>query len=347
VLGAARVEVAADREHDHQPLVGVTGALDQCVEERLALGPVAAGDEGLLELIDQEHQPLAVGQPLERVGDRRRRARVSRLGHRPGEGPRELGQRARAGAHHRLAPTLRAGNDPVGQRRQEASTNGRGLAAARGADDGEQGRADEAGDELCDQALAAEEVLGMSGIERGQAAVGADRRLRGIRRLLDGVEAGMFAGPLQVDHTARYRGPGRAQLGLIVRRPGRRRGQPLGHLRPGPAAGRPVNAKRDPLALGEQCPHGDGDPLGGVEGGDLGRRILVKRVEPQAFGDPALEQAGEGGRARLVVMKDADHERPTLGRAGERRGGLEHARGGVVRVVEHQKRRSVARAGLR
>ena len=46
-------------------------------------------------------------------------------------------------------------------------------------------------------------------------------------------------------------------------------------------------------------------------------------------------------------MKDADHERPTLGRAGERRGGLEHARGGVVGVVEHQKRRSVARAGLR
>ena len=109
-----------------------------------------------------------------------------------------------------------------------------------------------------------------------------------------------------------------------------------------------MDAKRHPVALGEQCRHGDDDALGGrVERGDLGRRILVKRVEAQAFGDTALEQAGEGRRALLVVMKDADHERPTLGRAGERRGGLEHARGGVVGVVEHQKRRSVARAGLR
>ena len=117
VLGAARVEVAADREHDDEPLVGVTGTLDQRVEERLALGPVAAGDEGLLELIDQEHQPLAVGQPVERVGDPRRRTLVSRLGHRPGQGPRELGQRARAGAHHRAPPVLGAWDDAVRERR--------------------------------------------------------------------------------------------------------------------------------------------------------------------------------------------------------------------------------------
>ena len=52
MLGAAPVEVGADREHDHQPLVGVGGALDQRVEERLALGLVATGDEDLLELID-------------------------------------------------------------------------------------------------------------------------------------------------------------------------------------------------------------------------------------------------------------------------------------------------------
>ena len=45
-------------------------------------------------------------------------------------------------------------------------------------------------------------------------------------------------------------------------------------------------------------------------------------------------------------MKDADHERSALGLAGQGRGGLEHARGGVAGVVEHQQRRSVARAGL-
>ena len=290
VLGAARIEVAADREHDHQPLVGVAGALDQRVEERGALGLVATGDEGLLELVDQEHQALAGLEPVERVGDPRRGVLAPRLRHRPGEGPRELGQRALARAHHRPPPALRAGDDPVGQRRQEAGAHGRGLAAARGADDGEQGRADQAGDELGDQALAAEEVLGVGGIERRQAAEGADRRLRGIRRLLDGVEAGTFAGPLQVDHTARYRCLSRAQLGLIVRRPARRRGQPLGHLRPRPAAGGAVNAKRHPLALGEQCRHGDDDALGGVERGDFGRRILAQRVEPQPLGGAALQQ---------------------------------------------------------
>ena len=194
MLGAARVEVGANREHDHQPLVGVAGALDQRVEERLALGLVATGDEDLLELVDHEHQALAGLEPLERVGDPRRGVLAPRLRHRPGEGPRELGQRALAGAHHRPPPALRAGNDPVGERRQETGAHGRGLAAARGADDREQGRADEAGDELGDQALAAEEVLGVGGVEGRQAAEGADRRLRGIRRLVDRVEARSLAG---------------------------------------------------------------------------------------------------------------------------------------------------------
>ena len=346
VLGAARIEVAANREHDHQPLVGVAGALDQRVEKRLPLGLVATGDEGLLELVDQEHQALTGLEPVKRVGDPRRRVLAPRLGHRPGEGPRELGQRPLAGAHHRPPPVLRAGDDPVGQRRQQAGAHGRGLAAARGADHREQGRADQAGDQLCDQALAAEEVLGVGGVEGRQAAEGADRRLRRIRRLFDGVEAGTFAGPLQVDHAARYRCLSRAQLGLIVRGPARRRGQPLGHLRPSPAAGGAVNAKRHPLALGEQCRHGDDDALGGVERGDFGRRTLAQRVEPQPLGGAVLQQGGERGRALLVVMKDADHERAALGLAGEGRGGLEHARGGVVGVVEHQQRRSVARGGL-
>ena len=195
MLGAAPVEVGADREHDDQPLVGVGGALDQRVEERLPLGLVATGDEGLLELVDQEHQALAGLEPVERVGDPGRGVLAPRLGHRAGEGPRELGQRALAGAHHRPPPALRAGDDPVGERRQQAGAHGRGLAAARGADHREQGRADQAGDELGDQALAAEEVLGVGGVEGRQAAEGADLGLRGIRRLLDGVEARFARGP--------------------------------------------------------------------------------------------------------------------------------------------------------
>ena len=59
VLGAAPVEVGPDREHDDQAFVGVGRALDKRVEKRLALGLIAAGDEGLLELIDAEHEALA------------------------------------------------------------------------------------------------------------------------------------------------------------------------------------------------------------------------------------------------------------------------------------------------
>ena len=107
-----------------------------------------------------------------------------------------------------------------------------------------------------------------------------------------------------------------------------------------------MDAKRHPLALGEQCRHGDDDALGGVERGDLGRRVLAQRVEAQALGGARLQQAGERRRALLVVMKDADEKRVVLGLAGEGRGGLEHARRGLLGVVEHQQRRSVARAGL-
>ena len=187
----------------------------------------------------------------------------------------------------------------------------------------------------------------MGGIERRQAAERTDLRLRGTRRLLDRVEAGALAGALQFDDAAGDRGLGRAQVAAITCRPPGSRGEVLGRLRPRPLAGRAVDPKRHPVAFGDQRPQRHRDPLGGgVERGDLGGRVLAQRVEPQPLGGAALEQAGEGGRALLVVMKDADHERSALGLAGQGRGGLEHARGGVLGVVEHQQRRSVARAGL-
>ena len=175
VLGAAPVEVGADREHHDQALVGVGGALDERVEERLALGLVATGDEDLLELVDDEHQPLAVGQPLERIGDPRRGVLASGLGHRSREGSRQLRQRARAGAHHHPPPPLGAGDDTVGERRQQPGAHRRGLAASGRADDREQGRADQAGDQFGHEALAAEEVLGVRRVEGRQAAEGTDQ----------------------------------------------------------------------------------------------------------------------------------------------------------------------------
>ena len=107
-----------------------------------------------------------------------------------------------------------------------------------------------------------------------------------------------------------------------------------------------VDAKRNPVALGNQCFQGERDALGGrVERGDLGDRVLAQRVEPQAVGGPCLEHAGEGGRTVLVVLEDADQKRWPRGRAGERGGRLQDRRWRVVGVVEHQQRRSVALAG--
>ena len=91
-----------------------------------------------------------------------------------------------------------------------------------------------------------------------------------------------------------------------------------------------------------------GPALGGrVKRCDLGRRILAQRVEPQALGGAALQQRGERGRALLVAAKDADQERSALGLAGKRRGRVEDRGRGLVGVVEHEQRRSVAGACLR
>ncbi len=108
-----------------------------------------------------------------------------------------------------------------------------------------------------------------------------------------------------------------------------------------------MDAKRYPLAFGEQRPQRHHGALGGgVERGDLRRRILVERIESQALGGVALEQAGEGGRALLAVMQDANQECPSFGVACEPGRGLEDYRRCVVGVVEHEERGPVALTGL-
>ena len=108
-----------------------------------------------------------------------------------------------------------------------------------------------------------------------------------------------------------------------------------------------MDAKRHALAFRDQRPQRHHDALGGgVERGDLRDRVLVQRVEPQALGGAGLEQAGEGGRALLVVMQDADHERPPFGLAREPGRRLEDCRRRVVGVVEHQERGPATLTGL-
>ena len=137
VGGAAAVEVGPHREDDVRRRAS-RGSADQRVDERRALGLVAADGERLLELVDREHEP-ALGRGRERR--------------------RELAQRMRARADHGLRPALAAGEHaarrapaaarPAAARTCRCPTARRSPTAAR-----RQPR-----HQLGDQPLAPEEVL--------------------------------------------------------------------------------------------------------------------------------------------------------------------------------------------
>ena len=235
VLGAAPVEVGAHREHDDRAPVGVGGALEQGVDERLALGLVATGDEDLLELVDEEHEPLAVGQPLERIGDPRRGILASGLGHRSGEGSRQLRQRARAGAittrRHRsepgTTPSASAGSSPARTAEDlplpDGPTTASRVEPTRRATSSAVRRSRPKKYSACAASNGASP-------RKGQA-----RGLRVARRLVDRVKARALVGGLKVDDATGDRRLVRAQLAAIAAARPAVAGEPLGGLRPSPA----------------------------------------------------------------------------------------------------------------
>ena len=118
-----------------------------------------------------------------------------------------------AGAQQHPPPALAARQHSAGERRQEAGAEDRRLAAARRADDAEEAGADEPGDELGDEPLAAEEVLGVGRLEAREPleradALGSDAG-RG-RRAGEGPR--LLAHELQVDHLAGELGLDLAQV---------------------------------------------------------------------------------------------------------------------------------------
>ncbi len=152
--GAAAVEVRADgHEHDRSP-ARVARRSHQRVHERRTLALVAAGHEGLLELVDGEHQPPFGGR------------RGGRVVQRP--------QRMLARAQQRDRPGLAAGQDALAQGREQAGAQHRRLAAARRTDETQHRRARQAGHHLRHEPLAPEEERGVLGLERGEALEGAD-----------------------------------------------------------------------------------------------------------------------------------------------------------------------------
>ena len=105
-------------------------------------------------------------------------------------------------------PAPAAGQHTAGEGREQTGAQDGGLAAARRADDAEEAGADEAGDELGDQPLAAEEVVGVDGLEARQTLERADALgCRASRRVRARERPRLLAHELEVDHLA-------CQLGL-------------------------------------------------------------------------------------------------------------------------------------
>ena len=200
VGGEPPVEVGAQRDHYDRSTLWISGCASKGVGERSALGFGAAGGEQLLELVDNEEQALVGGQRVEGLDKRIPRSRD--------EGAAKLVQRPLAGTQQQTPPPLAARQGSCGEGREKAGADERRLAAARRADDAQEAGADEAGDELGDEPLAAEEVLGIHRLEARETLerafplsghAGRGGRVREGPRLL--------AHELEVDHLA-------GQLGL-------------------------------------------------------------------------------------------------------------------------------------
>ena len=106
------------------------------------------------------------GQRVEGLGERILRARH--------EHAAQLVQRPLTGTHQQTSPALAARQDSSGERREQPGAEDRRLAAARRANDAEEAGADEPGDELGDEPLTAEEVVGVDRLEAREALERAD-----------------------------------------------------------------------------------------------------------------------------------------------------------------------------
>ncbi len=200
MFGAAAVEVGSDAHDDGDP------AGPRCVEERVDEPvPLCGGlgrREDLLELVDDEDQAI-LAESLRRraedvavAGEAGPLAVIEGREDAPVELPHRLGSRP---DHDDRRRPPRPGSAPRLMRRHEASPDGRRLAAPGWSDDAEERRPGEASDELGDQALAAEEHVGVARLERGQAlerTVLADAAAP--ERALE-IQAEALAGRLEVD----------------------------------------------------------------------------------------------------------------------------------------------------
>ena len=271
---------------------------------------VRADGEQLLELVDREHGAALAVELAGRAA--------------------ELAQRVLAGADQRLRPVGASGQDSAGEGGQQAGPHDRRLAAARRADDREQRRADEPRDELGDELLAAEEVLGVLGAERREALVGADQR-----------RAGLFLVACALAHGLQV-GDGSGQLGLERPRLGAARGRAVGHgvdaarrLVPCPLPRDLVHAARHAAAGLEQGldRHQVGPAGGGVEACDRPNGVGAERLERDR-----VARLEPGERRRLLPGGQDEHGQATERRRERPQVGAQIGRH-AIGAVDHDQRR--------
>ena len=294
IARAAPVKVGAERDQDERSTARIAHRGDERVGERRPLVLVAAGGEQLLELVDRDHEP-----PLGRC-----------LCHRLLEGLQRVSARAR----QRDRPAAAARQHALGERGQQAGAQRRGLAAAGGPDDAQQRAARDARDHLGDEALAAEENVGVVDVEAGEALERAGPCV--LWRL------GTLVSRLELDDARGQVVLGRPQPRAVAGRPVRGGAEAPPGLLVRPAASFRVHAPGDSAALLRQA---------------LDRRLLAVLAGDRL--DVGARQRPERHRRTCAVLRRREHEqRPVAqGHALELGGDLA---GRVPEVVDHEQRRA-------
>ena len=289
---------------------GCLGPRARGADERGALPLVGARREGLLELINREHEAAV-------VADARARAV-------------ELALRVLAGPDEHLLPLLAARQHAARQRRQQAGAKHRGLAASRRSDDRQQRRADEPRDELRDEPLAAEEVLRVVGPEGRQALERAHHC-----GLVVGEQRGALARPLQVDDAVGQLSLHRAQLDAADRGARGDGADPACRLAPRPLAGDLMDASRHAAAGLEQ------PSAGGTASACAGHRRGRSPRRRRRRGARARARRRRRETQRLWALRGREQEHREAGDgAGQVLELCTHVRAGPVGVIDDQQRRA-------
>jgi hypothetical protein len=249
----------------------------------------------------------------------------------------EFPQGVLAGADQHLPPAVAARQHAVGQRRQEAGSDHRGLAAPRGADHTDQARPNQVGDQFGDQPLPPEEEPGIITFIAAQALIGADhlgQRVASIPRTRLLLARAQF---LQVDQVSGQLGLDQAQVAAAGG------GLPGGllHL----AFSRRVRPVSRCLVHQQRHAAGTLQDRGGgilccrralVQAENLGDLLPAERAQPllrRAAGVQLFDQAGKLRRGCYFPVGAQHQEPPGAGRGRKTRHSLQRCCLGQVEVI--------------